>query len=104
MPGNAAITGILRDWERDPREALKQLTPLVYRELHDLAAEYMRRERPDHTLQPTALIHEAWLRLAEHGPLQWNGRAHFVGVAAQVMRQVLVDFARRHRAKKRGNG
>lgn len=104
MPGNAAITGILRDWERDPREALKQLTPLVYRELHDLAAAYMRRERPDHILQPTALIHEAWVRLGEQRAPKWKDRAHFFGVAAQLMRQILVDFARHHRAQKRGGG
>src|SRR5690242_16514035 len=104
MPGNVEITGILREWERDPGAALEQLTPLVYRELHDLAAAYMRRERPDHTLQPTALIHEAWVRLGEQRAPKWKDRAHFFGVAAQIMRQILVDFALRHRAQKRGGG
>ena len=104
MPGNVEITGILRDWERNPRAALEQLTPLVYKELHDLAAAYMRRERPDHTLQPTALIHEAWVRLAEQSVPGWKDRSHFFGVAAQIMRQILVDFARHHRAQKRGGG
>ena len=98
------ITGILKGWDRDPRAALDQLTPLVYRELHGLAAAYLRRERPDHTLQPTALIHEAWLRLSEQSVPRWKDRAHFFGVAAQIMRQILVDFARRRRAGKRGGG
>jgi RNA polymerase sigma factor (TIGR02999 family) len=104
MPGTAEITGILQAWERDPKAALERLTPLVYEELHALAAAYMRRERPDHTLQPTALIHEAWMRLAGQRVPSWKHRAHFFGVAAQIMRQVLVDFARRHRAQKRGGG
>ena len=104
MSGHTQITGILQDWERDPRAALDQLTPLVYRELRDLAGAYLRRERPDHTLQPTALIHEAWVRLAGQSTPRWKDRAHFFGVAAQIMRQVLVDFARHHRAQKRGGG
>lgn len=104
MRGDAEITGILRCWDQDPRAALEQLTPLVYRELRDLAAAYMRRERSDHTLQPTALVHEAWMRLAEQRPPQWKDRMHFFGVAALIMRQVLVDFARRHRSHKRGSG
>ena len=104
MLGNVEITGILRNWEQDPRAALEQLTPLVYKELHDLAAAYMRRERSNHTLQPTALIHEAWMRLAEQSMPSWKDRAHFFGVAAQIMRQILVDFARHHRAQKRGGG
>jgi RNA polymerase sigma-70 factor, ECF subfamily len=104
MSGNVDITEILQEWERDPRSALEQLTPLVYRELRDLAAAYMRRERPHHTLQPTALIHEAWVRLTKQSVPRWNGRAHFFGVAAQIMRQILVDFARHHQAEKRGGG
>jgi RNA polymerase sigma factor (TIGR02999 family) len=104
MPVSVEITGILRNWEQDPRAALEQLTPLVYTELHDLAAAYMRRERSNHTLQPTALINEAWARLAEQSVPSWKGRAHFFGVAAQIMRQILVDFARHHRAQKRGGG
>jgi len=104
MAESAEITAILQGWEQDPRGALEQLTPLVYRELRSLAAAYLRRERPDHTLQPTALIHEAWVRLAAQSTPNWKDRSHFFGVAAQIMRQVLVDFARRHRAQKRGGG
>jgi RNA polymerase sigma factor (TIGR02999 family) len=104
MAADAEITGILRDWDQDPRAALERLTPLVYRELHALAVAYMRRERPGHTLQPTALIHEAWMRLAEQNSPEWKNRAHFFGVAAQIMRQILVDFARRQGAQKRGGG
>jgi RNA polymerase sigma factor (TIGR02999 family) len=104
MSGKVEITEILQEWEKDPRAALEQLTPLVYRELRDLAAAYMRRERPDHTLQPTALIHEAWVRLTRQSVPRWNDRAHFFGVAAQIMRQILVDFARHHQAQKRGGG
>ena len=104
MPANPDITGILERWEHDPKAALDRLTPIVYSELRDLAAAYLRRERPDHTLQPTALIHEAWVRLATQKAPTWKNRAHFFGVAAQIMRQILVDFARRHRAQKRGGG
>ena len=101
MPTDVDITGILQEWERDPKAALEQLTPVVYRELRRLAAGYMRRERRDHTLQPTALVHEAWVRLTRQSAPKWKNRAHFFGVAAQIMRQVLVDFARQHRAQKR---
>lgn len=104
MSGNVEITGILQDWERNPKAALGQLTPLVYRELRDLAAAYLRRERPDHTLQPTALVHEAWVRLVEQSTPGWKNRTHFFGMAAHIMRQVLVDFARQHQAQKRGGG
>jgi len=104
MPANDEITVILQAWERDPKAALEQLTPLVYGELRELAAAYIRRERPDHTLQPTALIHEAWVRLTKQSVPRWKDRAHFFGVAAQIMRQILVDFARQHQAQKRGSG
>jgi RNA polymerase sigma factor (TIGR02999 family) len=104
MPADEDITGILQEWDRDPKAALNRLTPVVYRELRGLAAAYMRRERPDHTLQPTALLHEAWLRLAIQTVPGWKNRAHFFGVAAHIMRQVLVDFARRHGAQKRDAG
>jgi RNA polymerase sigma-70 factor, ECF subfamily len=104
MPADVDITGILLDWERDREASLAQLTPLVYRELRELAAAYLRRERPDHTLQPTALVHEAWVRLARQNVPKWKDRSHFFGVAAQIMRQILVEFARRHRAQKRGGG
>lgn len=81
--------------------AEQELLPLVYQELHRLAQSYMRRERPDHTLQPTALIHEAYIRLAGE-KVDWQSRAHFLGVAAHVMRRVLVDHARAHKAAVRG--
>jgi RNA polymerase sigma factor (TIGR02999 family) len=83
--------------------AADRLLPLVYSELHRLAKAYMRRERPDHTLQATALINEAYLRLAGED-IDWNNRAHFIGLAAHVMRQVLVDYARQHNAERRAGG
>ena len=98
------VTKLLVDWSRGDRAALDQLAPLVYQDLHQRARSYLRRERPDHTLQPTALIHEAYLRLVKESPPEWNGRAHFFAVASRVMRQILVDHARRHLAGKRGSG
>jgi len=98
------VTKLLNDWSRGNQSALDELTPLVYRDLHQRARNYLRRERPDHTLQPTALIHEAYLRLVTDSPSEWNGRAHFFAVASRVMRQILVDHARRHHAGKRGSG
>lgn len=76
--------------------------PFVYDELRRLADHYLRQERPDHTLQPTALVHEAYLRLVDQSRVEWQSRAHFIGVAAQLMRRILVDYARRHHASKRG--
>jgi RNA polymerase sigma factor (TIGR02999 family) len=78
--------------------------PVVYNELRRLAQYHLRQERPDHTLQSTALVHEAYLRLMKQGPVEVQNRAHFLGVASQLMRQILVDHARRHRAAKRGGG
>ncbi|HVF56603.1 MAG TPA: sigma-70 family RNA polymerase sigma factor [Pyrinomonadaceae bacterium] len=98
------ITGLLEEWNGGSNEALEKLLPLVYRELRRLAAGYLRRERPDHTLQATALVHEAYLHLLELHHIRWQNRAHFVGVAAQMMRRVLVDHARVHNAEKRGGG
>ncbi|HEV2202716.1 MAG TPA: ECF-type sigma factor [Bryobacteraceae bacterium] len=98
------ITGILLDWNRDPNAALERLTPLVYDELRRLASSSLRRERPGHTLQPTALVHEAYLRLAGQAPMAWKDRGHFYGVAARAMRLILVDSARRHYSQKRGSG
>jgi RNA polymerase sigma factor (TIGR02999 family) len=101
------VTRLLSAIREGDRSGLEQLIPVVYQELRDLAAHYIRRERPDHTLQPTALVHEAYMRLAghveQHGA-DWRDRAHFFGVAARVMRQVLVDHARAHQAAKRGSG
>jgi RNA polymerase sigma-70 factor, ECF subfamily len=82
--------------------ALEELLPLVYNELRRLAGNYLRRERVSHTLQPTALVHEAYLRLVDQTQVQWQNRAHFFGVAAQMMRRILVDHARQHHAEKRG--
>jgi RNA polymerase sigma factor (TIGR02999 family) len=98
------VTKLLLDWSRGNQAALAELTPLVYEHLHQRARNYLRRERPDHTLQPTALIHEAYLRLVNEGPPEWNGRGHFFAVTSRVMRQILVDHARRHGAEKRGSG
>lgn len=81
-----------------------QLVPLVYNELRRLAGNYLRRERPDHTLQPTALVHEAYLKLVEQHSVHWQSRTHFLGIAAQMMRRVLIDYARAHRRGKRGGG
>lgn len=98
------ITRLLADWSAGDDAALNQLLPLVYDELHRLAGSYMRRERPDHMLQTTALVHEAYLRLVSQENAHFQTRAHFFAVAAQVMRRILVDYARgRHRAK-RGSG
>lgn len=98
------VTRLLRDWSGGNQAALDALTPLVYRDLRQRARSYLRRERPDHTLQPTALIHEAYIRLIGEHPPEWNDRAHFFAVASRVMRQILVDHARRHEADKRGGG
>jgi len=98
------VTALLGDWSRGNRTALSQLMPLVYAELRRVAARQLRSERPDHTLQPTALVHEAYMRLVDQRRVDWQNRAHFFGVAAQVMRRILVDHARRHGANKRGQG
>jgi RNA polymerase sigma factor (TIGR02999 family) len=98
------VTQLIRKWRAGDQEALQALIPLVYNELHRLARHYLRGERPDHTLQSTALVHEAYLRLVDQGPFQIQNRPHFVAVAARLMRQILVDHARGHRAAKRGDG
>jgi RNA polymerase sigma factor (TIGR02999 family) len=97
------VTKLLKAMSQGDPEAADKLLPLVYGELHRLASSYMRNERPDHTLQATALINEAYLRLAREDT-DWNSREHFIGVAANVMRRVLVDYARAHRAEQRGGG
>ncbi|HZQ17757.1 MAG TPA: sigma-70 family RNA polymerase sigma factor [Terriglobales bacterium] len=97
-----SIHGLLAKWNAGDEQALERLIPLVYNELHGLAHYYLRGERSDHTLQTTALIHEAYLRLAEQGPFETQNRSHFVAIAATLMRQILVDYARRYRATKRG--
>jgi len=95
------ITALLKDWSGGDREALERLLPAVYGELKRLAASYLRSERPDHTLQPTALVHEAYLRLQGQRSVVWSNRAHFYGIAARIMRRILVDHARRRGAAKR---
>ena len=104
MPSGQDVTGLLDDWSRGDRRALDRLLPLVYAELRRIAARQLRHERAGHTLQPTALVHEAYLRLVDQRSVDWQNRAHFFGVAAQVMRRILVDHARRKAAKKRGAG
>lgn len=98
------VTQVLLDWKGDESRAAERLMPLVYDELRRLAAGYLRRERSDHTLQATGLVHEAYLRLVDQQNLTWRDRAHFFAVCAQVMRRILVDHARNHRRAKRGAG
>lgn len=100
----ARITQLLIEWNEGRREALEDLLPLVYGELRRLAARRLRRERGDHTLQPTALVHEAYVRLVDQRRVRWQNRAHFYGIAAQIMRRILVDRARARGAGKRGAG
>src|SRR5665213_1676312 len=95
------VTELLKAMSRGEPDAGEKLLPLVYAELHRLARSYMRRERPSHTLQPTALINEAYLRLAK-GSIDWQSRSHFIAIAATVMRRILVDHARAHLASARG--
>ena len=96
------VTQLLVSWSEGDPKALEALTPLVYDELRTLAGRYLRRERPDHTLQSTALVHEAYLRMVDQRQVRWQNRAHFFGVAAQIIRRILVDHARSHKAEKRG--
>jgi RNA polymerase sigma factor (TIGR02999 family) len=103
-PGPHEITRLLLAWSKGDREALDRLFPLVYDELRRLAKSYMRKERARHTLQTTALIHEAYLRLIDAGQVEWRSRAHFFGVAARAMRQILVAMARDRGCQKRGGG
>ncbi len=98
------VTLLLRRMSRGDDAAASELIPLVYDELRRLAGGYMRRERKDHTLQATALVHEAYFKLTEQRSVDWQGRAHFFGIAAQVMRRILIDHARGHLRAKRGGG
>lgn len=102
IPG--LVTALLDDWHNGNEAALSALMPIVYGELRHLAAGYLRRERADHTLQTTALVHEAYLRLVDQRRVRWAGRAHFLAIAAQMMRRILVDHARRIGYAKRGGG
>ena len=101
MSSTHEVTRLLGEWARGNQHALEELTPLVYGELRQLAAGYLRKERRGHTLQPTALVHEAYVRLVRQRNPSWQDRKHFFGVAARLMRQILVEHARRRRAGKR---
>jgi len=96
------VSAMLRAWSDGDQAALQALTPIVYEELHRLARHYMRRERSGHSLQATALVNEAYMRLADYTRMQWQDRAHFFAVSAQAMRRILVDHARRHNVKRGG--
>jgi RNA polymerase sigma factor (TIGR02999 family) len=102
MTSTEAVTQLLIDWNNGDKAALDQLMPVVYAELHRLASSYLSRERSDHTLQPTALVNEAYLRLIKQNRIAWENRAQFFGIAAQMMRRVLVNHARDRHADKRG--
>lgn len=103
-PSVHEVTQLLRAWSAGDKDALDQLTPLVYRELHRAAKRYMARQQPDHTLQTTALINEVYLRLVAFKEVSWADRAHFLAVCAQLMRRILADWARGQRYRKRGKG
>ena len=99
---NAEVSGLLRAWSEGDRAALDRLTPIVYDELRRLARRYMRGERTGHSLQTTALVNEAYMRLVDYKSMQWQNRAHFFAVSAQLMRRILVEHARRHNLKRGG--
>jgi RNA polymerase sigma factor (TIGR02999 family) len=106
QPGEAAggdVSGLLRAWSDGDRSALEKLTSIVYAELHRLARRYMRGEHPGHSLQTTALVNEAYVRLVDYKRMQWQNRAHFFAVSAQLMRRILVEHARRHNQKRGGD-
>jgi RNA polymerase sigma-70 factor, ECF subfamily len=100
--GGEDVSGLLHAWSAGDQNALDQLTPIVYDELRRLAAQYLRRERTGHSLQATALVNEAYLRLVDYKHMRWENRAHFFAVSAQLMRRILVDHARRHNLKRGG--
>ena len=101
---SAEVTRLLKQWSNGQEQALDQLVPHIHGELRKLAASYLRKERRDHTLQPTALVNEAFLKLVDQRAVKWQNRAHFFGIAAQAMRRILVDHARTYAADKRGGG
>ncbi len=104
VPNPGRVTELLHAWRQGDPRAEADLLPLIYDELRSRAARYLRRERPDHTLQPTALVHEAYLRLIDQRAVAWHDRTHFFAIAAQMMRRVLLDHARKHGSEKRGGG
>jgi len=105
-PGSTrqAVTELLGEWSNGNEEALQKLFPLVHPELHRLAHHYMSRERTGHTLQTTAVVNEAYLQMVDHSKPVWQGRTHFIAAAAQIMRHIMVDHARKHQTLKRGGG
>jgi len=105
IPGSVPdVTQLLANWSKGDQAALEQLMPLVYGELRRLASAYLRRERSNHTLQSTALVHEAFMRLVHQQDVQWRNRAHFYAIASHLIRRILVDYARSQHAEKRGSG
>lgn len=104
MSNPGEVTQLLQHLQAGDETAMEKLAPLVYSELRRIAAGFLRRERSDHTLQPTALVHEAYLKLAAESGLSLESKSHFLGIAARAMRQILVDHSRRHKAQKRGGG
>jgi RNA polymerase sigma factor (TIGR02999 family) len=100
----ANVTKLLKDWEKGDRTALDEMLPMVYSELKRLASYYLSQERTGHTLQTTALVHEAYMRLVDQQNVNWRNRAHFLGIAAEMMRRILVNHARDRAAAKRGGG
>jgi RNA polymerase sigma factor (TIGR02999 family) len=104
QPHSDDVTQLLIDWNHGDTEAVGKLMPIIYAELRKLAAHYLSKERVNHTLQPTALVHEVYLQLIETSRVNWQNRAHFFGAAARSMRHILVDHARSHQAAKRGGG
>ena len=101
-PAAGDITGLLSAWSEGDQTALEKLTPIVYEELHRMARRYMGRERPGHSLQTTALVNEAYMRLVDYKRMQWQNRAHFFAVSAQLIRRILIEHARRHNLKRGG--
>ncbi|MGB7923989.1 MAG: sigma-70 family RNA polymerase sigma factor [Pyrinomonadaceae bacterium] len=104
MPPASDITGLLTDWRNGDQAALEKLIPLVEKELHRIARRYMRREDPAHTLQTTALVNEAYLRLVDQKNVRWQNRAHFFAISSQIMRRILMNYARDRHRFKRGGG
>jgi RNA polymerase sigma-70 factor, ECF subfamily len=98
------VTQLLQDWRKGDQAALEKLLPLVYGELRRLANHYLRNERKDHTLQGTALVHEAYMKMVGYTDIAWENRSHFFSIAARLMRQILIDHARKHQSDKRGGG
>ena len=104
FPAEHDVTELLREWSEGDQQALSELLPIIYDELRQVAHRYLQRERAEHTLETTALVHEAYLKLIDQRSVNWQNRAHFFAIAAQAMRRILIDNARRRTAGKRGNG